>query len=270
MIASFAASVLLAVSTATAGLPVAALNTPFPDQGDPIATEAFTEDLLEAEYENGRLPAEALIEIESNPGCFMEEEAAEAWLRLEEHALRDGVEFTASWCYRNMKTQRRTYRRNCPWIVIDPPVEEPDEQEAPPADAPAPEEGDNEEPSDPDAPTDPEAPADPPDEAIEEPVDDVEEPAEVIARVRVCRVPTAKPGNSNHGWGRAVDITAAGALLTCESDAFVWLVENANRYGWVHPGWAACEADKEEAWHWEWGGTANTGPRLNHMGQFTA
>ena len=89
-------------------------------------------------------------------------------------------------------------------------------------------------------------------------------------RVRVCRVPTAKPGNSNHGWGRAVDLTVDGSLLTCDSEAFVWLQENASRYGWVHPAWAGCGADKEEAWHWEWGGTDYRGPGFAQLGQFAA
>ena len=254
MIANLTAAVVLAVSTATAGLPSAALNTPFPDQGDPIASQAYTDDLVEAGYQNGRLPAEALVEIQSNPGCLFEEEAAEAWLQLEEHAMRDGVEFTAAWCYRNMKTQRRTYRRNCPWVVIDPPVVE---APADPGGAVDPGDGQSEAPGEEsDAPgaTEPEA----------------ENPETVVERIRICRVPTAKPGNSNHGWGRAVDITADESLLTCDSDAFVWLVENAGRYGWVHPEWAACGAEKEEAWHWEWGGTVNSGPRLSQLGQFTA
>ena len=266
MISSFAAAVVLAVSTAAAGLPATALNTPFPDQGDPIATQAYTEDLIEAEYQNGRLPAEVLVEIESNPGCFMEEEAAETWLRLEALALRDGVEFTASWCYRNLKTQRSTYRRNCPWVVIDPPAPDPGDgggEGEPQADNSGDDSADDS--ANEAVPTEDPAPEDP---VIEEPV--VEEPVEVVTRVRVCRVPTARPGNSNHGWGRAVDLTVDGALLTCESDAFLWLAENADRFGWVHPEWAACGADKEEAWHWEWGGTSNSGPRISKLGQFTA
>ncbi len=213
-------------------MPAATFTTTFPDQGSPIADEALTEDLLEAEYENGMLPETTLVEIASNPGCFIEKEAAEAWMRLERHALHDGVEFTAAWCYRNIKTQRRTYRRNCP-LVVTSPVEDPAVPES----------------------------GDPP------PTDEVEE-ADEVSHTRVCRVPTATPGNSNHGWGRAVDITADEALLTCESDAFLWLVANASRYGWVHPRWAACEADKEEAWHWEWGGTKNAGPNLSRRNHY--
>lgn len=238
MTANLAASLLFAVATSASALPAVAAPTPFPDAGDPLTAVAYTDDLIEAEYENGKLPAEALLEIESSAGCLLEEEAAEAWHRLEQHAKLDGVEFTASWCYRNLKTQRRTYKRNCPWVtvVVDPPDDPVDPEtcdlEDPGADEPGT--------SDPEG-SDPEA---------AEPVT-----SDAPERVRVCRVPTARPGNSNHGWGRAIDITADGALLTCESEAFEWLSENAAEFGWVHPGWAACDADKEEAWHWEWGGT---------------
>lgn len=256
MIASFVASVLLAATTSVVALPAAGLGIPFPDQGDPIAAEAYSEDLEEAGHINGKLPAEMLTEIETSPGCLLEEEAAEAWRRLEAHALRDGVEFTASWCYRSLKTQRRTYRRNCPWVIVDPVVVDPAVGDPGGAD--------------PGSESEPAAPPDSGAEAGELQDPAPQEPAPV-ERVRVCRVPTAKPGNSNHGWGRAIDITADAALLGCESEAFIWLLDNAGRYGWVHPQWAACGADKEEAWHWEWGGTAAyTGPNIARFGHFAA
>lgn len=235
MIAGLAVAIALAVSTASASVSVA-LNTPFPDQGEPIAGEAFKEDLVAAGHQNGLLDTDMLIEIETNPGCLLEEEAAEAWLLLEAHALRDGVAFTAAWCYRDMKTQRRTYRRNCPLLVPDPPTTE------------VPGDGSN---------------------AAASGAAELDQGSEEIGK-RVCRVPTARPGNSNHGWGRAIDITANDALLDCESYAYLWLVDNAGRYGWVHPEWAACGAEKEEAWHWEWGGTDNSGPSLSRSGQFAA
>ena len=251
MIGNFAATLLLAVATGASALPVITSAVPLPDEGVPIASQAYREDLIESGYENGRLPAELLVALESNPNCLLEEEAAEAWLKLERQAARDGVEFTASWCYRDMKTQRRTYRRNCPWVVVE---------------TPNPGTGGQGEPTEPADPTEPANPADDP--AVSEPGDDgagattpgddsggdgeAEEPAKP-KRVRVCKVPTARPGNSNHGWGRAIDLTVDGALLTCDSEAFEWLVANAPFYGWVHPEWAACGAAKQEAWHWEWG-----------------
>lgn len=70
-----------------------------------------------------------------------------------------------------------------------------------------------------------------------------------------CDPKTSTPGNSNHGWGRAVDVTSHGRLLTCRSAPFQWLEANAAEYGWVHPAWAGCGDPGEEPWHWEWGGT---------------
>lgn len=251
VIGNLAASLLLAVATGTTALPAAA-GPPLPDEGVPIASQAYRDDLIAAAYENGRLPAELLIALESNPNCLLEEEAAEAWLKLERQAAADGVEFTASWCYRDMKTQRRTYRRNCPWVQVTPP--ETSQPETPVG---------SDDPADSDptaastgAPENPAAPLDPGDEdAGDGPeVGNGPQEPEPVARVRACRVPTARPGNSNHGWGRAIDLTADGALLTCESEAFQWLLANAPFYGWVHPEWAACGAPKQEAWHWEWGG----------------
>ena len=76
-----------------------------------------------------------------------------------------------------------------------------------------------------------------------------------------CRVPTARPGNSHHGWGRAIDFTSRGRLLSCRSATFQWLKEHAHLYGWVHPAWAGCGRTKSEPWHWEWAGTETT-PRI--------
>ncbi len=211
VIASLAAALLIAAS-------ITPLPT-LPDQGEPRSDVAYREDLVTAGARNGRLPAEALALIESSPGCLIEKEAAEAWLLMAAHAAADGVEFTPSWCYRNLATQKRTYRRNCPLVPVEP--------------TPA---ADGEQPTAAEVPTEP------------------------VAMHRVCSPPTAKPGNSNHGWGRAVDITAGDRLLTCDSEAFGWLKEEAHLYGWVHPGWAGCGEPKQEAWHWEWGGTQEPPP----------
>jgi hypothetical protein len=211
VISNFAAALLIAVSV----MPL----QPLPDQGEPISDVAYIDDLLEAGYRNGRLPAASLVLIESSPGCFIEKEAAEAWMLMASAAVSDGIEFTPSWCYRNLATQRRTYRRNCPLVPAETPTA---------ADEPAQDEAGN--------------------------------PPEPVAMVRVCSPPTSKPGNSNHGWGRAVDITVEDRLMTCASEEFEWLQENAHLYGWVHPGWAACGEPNQEAWHWEWGGTLEPEP----------
>jgi len=71
--------------------------------------------------------------------------------------------------------------------------------------------------------------------------------------VRVCSgPPIAKAGQSNHGWGRAVDFTDGRGVLTCNDRAFRWLQGNAYRFGWVHPAWAQCGRSTAEPWHWEY------------------
>jgi LAS superfamily LD-carboxypeptidase LdcB len=182
---------------ATAMLALILLTPPpldLPDRGEPLTSTAYAEDLVDAGFSNGMLPAEALVEVPtSQKECLVEVEAAEAWEALLVHAAHDGIYLEAGWCYRSLAAQRRTYVRNC---------------------------------------------------------------GSLRAPKSKCVNPTATPGNSNHGWGRAIDVTTyRGRLLTCRSTAFRWLEENAHLYGWVHPAWAGCGRPLEEAWHWEWGGT---------------
>lgn len=218
------------VGTLVAALLFAASLTPaqsFPDLGKPIADEAYIEDLVESGYMNGRLGDDTLLPIDDSGSCLLEEEAAEAWLRLEIHAANAGIDLVARWCYRDLATQTRTYRRNCPrTVTIVEPATNPD----------------------------------------------AEDEAAVVTRKgpRVCSPPTAKPGNSNHGWGRAADIKSDGRLLTCGSEAFEWLQDHAHLYGWVHPGWAACGETKQEPWHWEWGATQEPAPPVTQLRSFTA
>jgi len=76
-------------------------------------------------------------------------------------------------------------------------------------------------------------------------------------QVRVCTgPPTARAGQSNHGWGRAIDFVDGGTL-TCWDNEFHWLQNNAHRFGWVHPPWARCRMPMEEAWHWEYAGVTD-------------
>lgn len=82
-----------------------------------------------------------------------------------------------------------------------------------------------------------------------------------VERNRSCSgPPTARPGRSNHGWGRAVDFGLGRRVLSCGDSAFLWLQENAGRYGWVHPDWAHCGKASREPWHWEWGGLTESLP----------
>lgn len=90
------------------------------------------------------------------------------------------------------------------------------------------------------------------------PVAEGEEPAPLPPAVFKCKVPTAKPGTSNHGWGRAVDVvdttTSKAHVLKCSDPQFKWLRENAPSFGWVLPSWARCGSSKQEPWHWEYAG----------------
>jgi hypothetical protein len=84
------------------------------------------------------------------------------------------------------------------------------------------------------------------------------------------RGPTSN--NSIHGWGIAVDIqslvTAQGGpnsfnnitaakKIRDTNKFYIWLNDNAKRYGWVNPSWAKDGNGMEEAWHWEYHGPVN-------------
>jgi LAS superfamily LD-carboxypeptidase LdcB len=58
-----------------------------------------------------------------------------------------------------------------------------------------------------------------------------------------CRPPTARPGQSNHERGLAVDFTYQGSTIKSRSSpAFQWLASNAARYGFYNL--------PSEPWHW--------------------
>jgi hypothetical protein len=77
--------------------------------------------------------------------------------------------------------------------------------------------------------------------------------------VRECTgPPTARPGTSNHGWGRAIDFGNGRRTLECGDPELAWLQANAAQFGWVHPDWAHCGNSTQEPWHWEWGGVEET------------
>jgi cell wall-associated NlpC family hydrolase len=62
----------------------------------------------------------------------------------------------------------------------------------------------------------------------------------------------AVPGTSNHGWGLAVDL--CGGVQTFGTREYAWMVDNAGRFGWLHPTWADPGNGREEPWHWEYAG----------------
>lgn len=61
----------------------------------------------------------------------------------------------------------------------------------------------------------------------------------------------AIPGTSNHGWGLAID--ACGGIESFTHPRHRWMVDQAPRYGWNHPRWAASGGSRPEPWHWEFG-----------------
>jgi LAS superfamily LD-carboxypeptidase LdcB len=58
-----------------------------------------------------------------------------------------------------------------------------------------------------------------------------------------------------HGMGLAIDVgNRFGGGLSCADDEFIWMQQNAHKFGWKHPEWAQCGKTGEEAWHWEYTG----------------
>ncbi len=61
----------------------------------------------------------------------------------------------------------------------------------------------------------------------------------------------AVPGTSNHGWALAVDL--CGGINVAGTPQWTWMTQNAGRFGFVQPDWAAPGGGKPEPWHWEYG-----------------
>lgn len=57
-----------------------------------------------------------------------------------------------------------------------------------------------------------------------------------------CRVPTARPGRSNHEKGLAIDFTENGSSLKRSFKSFNWMKTNASKYGFINL--------PSEPWHW--------------------
>lgn len=69
-----------------------------------------------------------------------------------------------------------------------------------------------------------------------------------VRRERGHLVATATPGTSNHGWGRAVDVSKGPGRR--------WIQQNGARFGWIWPEWAQRPGKSYEDWHFEYRGTA--------------
>ncbi|MCL2468246.1 MAG: M15 family metallopeptidase [Micrococcales bacterium] len=74
-----------------------------------------------------------------------------------------------------------------------------------------------------------------------------------VALYQVKPTMAARPGNSNHGWGIAVDL--GGGIEKWETATHQWMEQNAPAFGWYNPPWAKPGgAGPTEAWHWEFRG----------------
>ena len=62
------------------------------------------------------------------------------------------------------------------------------------------------------------------------------------ASSNTCSPPTARPGESNHGSGEAIDFTQNGSTLSRGSSGYNWLKSNASKYFLINL--------PSEAWHW--------------------
>lgn len=62
---------------------------------------------------------------------------------------------------------------------------------------------------------------------------------------------SATPGQSNHGWGHAIDFSQPIRFGTPERD---WLVRVGPQHGWVSPEWAHNGGKDDESWHFEYTG----------------
>lgn len=65
----------------------------------------------------------------------------------------------------------------------------------------------------------------------------------------------AKPGKSNHGMGKALD-------LHITHEEYLWLRENAPLFGFINPAWAHDGKGIEEPWHWEHISSSNVIPDI--------
>ena len=77
--------------------------------------------------------------------------------------------------------------------------------------------------------------------------------------------PAAIPGESNHGWGLAIDF--ASNINKFSSAEHKWMKANAGKFGFSHPYWARQGGGRDEAWHWEYTGGGSKGRRIQRPGK---
>lgn len=80
-----------------------------------------------------------------------------------------------------------------------------------------------------------------------------------------------KPGTSNHGWGLAADVNdIPKGPSGVNSPTYIWLKNNAYKWGWGHPSWAQPGGSKPEPWHWEFFAIYAVGTDINGVNPFGA
>lgn len=64
----------------------------------------------------------------------------------------------------------------------------------------------------------------------------------------------AQPGTSNHGRALAVDFSDFGGVGQFDDPDYLWMVDNAPQFGWIHPAaMGPGGSGPLEPWHWEFG-----------------
>lgn len=64
----------------------------------------------------------------------------------------------------------------------------------------------------------------------------------------------AEPGTSNHGRALAVDFSDFGGVGQFDDPDYLWMVDNAPQFGWIHPAaMGPGGSGPLEPWHWEFG-----------------
>lgn len=91
----------------------------------------------------------------------------------------------------------------------------------------------------------------------------------------------AKPGTSNHGWGIAVDFWwGVKTSMYKDFDSrpsgykhpnYVWMIQNAGKFGWFNPLPLRDDSRTDEWWHWEYHGKPKnvTITAARYKGSFT-
>jgi hypothetical protein len=81
---------------------------------EPNGSEAYSQDLVDAGYRNGRMPDIRMISV---GGCLLERDAAYSLALMVEAAALDGVDLDPGDCYRSFRVQANARDLRCPEVV---------------------------------------------------------------------------------------------------------------------------------------------------------